>query len=58
MASLRDGCMEADVAPRQDLVIIHGRIGVRQACGVDGSGTYRGVSSRGYCRALVRYKAF
>jgi hypothetical protein len=56
MASLRHDCMNADVALRQNVVIIHGRIGMRQVCGVDGSGTYREVSSRG--GALVRYNAF
>jgi hypothetical protein len=58
MASLRHDCMNADVALRQNVVIIHGRIGMRQVCGVDGSGTYREVSSRGYCGALVKYNAF
>jgi hypothetical protein len=56
MASLRDDCVNADVALRQNAVIIHGIIGTRQVCGVDESGTYREVSSRG--GALVRYNAF
>jgi hypothetical protein len=55
---MRDGCVGADVALRQNVVIIHGRIGMRQVCGADGFGTYREVSSRGYCRTLVRYNTF